>query len=124
VSYDPATTEGTLRMLIGDTEDPPLQEFTDAEIAGLLNFAGGSIARAAAAGLRSVAATRARLEKRIKSLDVEVDRRGVVKALIDLAKSYEDSDEASGGFAIAEMAEGAFARFERLRKEAQREGIA
>lgn len=122
MAYDPTTDAGKVRLLIADTADPPDQIFTDAEITAFLDMAGDSIQRAAASGLRSIAASRARLSKRLKVLDVEVDRKQAVRDLLDAAKAIEEAADEDGAFAFAEMVpNNVYAIEERLVKDAQRD---
>lgn len=121
MAYDPTTDIGKVRLLIGDTDEVV---FTDAEIQAFLNLADDSIGVAAAKALRAMAASQARLEKRLKALDIELDTKGLAKELRALAKELEESEEEEGAFAIAEMVpNNRYAIEERLRKEAQRQGL-
>ena len=120
MAYDPTTDIGKVRLLIGDTDEAV---FTDAEIQAFLDLADDSIPLAAAKALRAMAASQARLEKRLKALDIELDTKGLAKELRELAKELEESEE-EGAFAIAEMVpNNRYAIEERLRKEAQRQGL-
>jgi hypothetical protein len=118
-SYDPSLLAGKVRLLIADTVDLG-HVFEDDEVAAALSAADDNLNRAAAMLLRALASNKARLSKRLKALDVEVDLKGASAELRALAKDLEESDDESGAFGIVEMVPNVFAARERLAKESQR----
>lgn len=120
-SYDPNTPAGQVRLSIADTvEDDAI--FSDAEIAAFLSMAGQAVGYAAARALRTIAASRALMARKLKVLDVELDTTATAAQFISLAKALESQEDNDGGFAIAEFAQGVFGREEHMFKERQRRG--
>lgn len=89
-SYDASTTAGRVRLLIADT-NAASYVFEDAEIAALLSIAGDEILLAAAQGLRSIAASKAKLSIYYSVNGFSMDRRSVAKTLLDIADRLEES---------------------------------
>lgn len=79
-----------------------------------------SIYRAAALGLRSMAANGAALSIIQKILDVTLDAAKGSAALRQMAQDYIDMEASSGQFAIAEMVQDQFSARERTVKQFQR----
>lgn len=129
-SYNPATDAGKVRLLVSDTTEfeddgvTRLYVFEDSEVAAALDQWSEDVYRAAGMLLRSLAANKARIAKRVKALDVEVDLKAASKELIDLAASMEKASDDGGAFAIAEMVPtGLFAERERRIKARQESGV-
>jgi len=120
-TYDVSTNVGKVRRKIADTNSASYS-FEDAEVEAALAEHDDSLNRAAADLLRTMAVDMAKLEKRIKALDVEVDRKGMSKALLDAARALDEADVDAGGFAIASAVGNFFGKRERLRKESERNG--
>lgn len=68
-TYDPTTTRGIVRLLIGDTDTVAErnQIFTDADIDAFLTLEGQSVYGAAAAACRAIAASVARSRVALKA---------------------------------------------------------
>lgn len=113
-TYDPTTLAGQVRLMIADTVTPG-HVFEDAEIAAFLAMTSDDVSRAAARAYRVMAGSQARLGRRIKVLDIEVDTKGLAAEYRELAKTLEEED--GGGFAIAEMVFEPFGTRERMEKE-------
>lgn len=104
VLYDVTSDEGRVRLLIDDTQDPPL--FTGEEIGEVLNLNQGSVLRAAAQLLLLIAGSEARLSKKVTTQDLATDGPAVAAELraqaAALRKQADDQDradtEAGGGF--------------------------
>lgn len=121
-SYNPATNVGKVRLNIGDTDSSTAIFDDDAEIQAFLDQRSDDVSLASALALRSIAASRARLERKIKVLDIDIDTRTMAKELREQAESIEKSVDEGGGFAIVEMVPTSFAYAERVEKERQRSG--
>lgn len=120
-TYDLSTSIGKVRRKIADT-DAGLYSFEDAEVQSALDEHSDSLNRAAADLLRTLAVDRVKLDKRVKALDGEVDRKGIVNNLLAAAKALDEADADAGGFAIASTVGNFFGKRERLRKEIERNG--
>ena len=121
-TYDPTTDRGKVRMLITDVEstDPC---FDDDEIDAYLTLNGGSVYKAAAFALMTIAANEALVSKRIKLLDLTTDGPAVAEALRKLAKEYiAEAEDAGHTFDWAEQVFDQFGYVEKITKEALRGG--
>lgn len=98
-TYKPATDRGKVRLLLTDRDGTMFQ---DDEIDAFLALE-GSVRRAAAAGLETIATSEALIQKKMKMLDLETDGPALAKALRDGARALREADDESGAFAIAEM---------------------
>ena len=102
--YDVTSDEGRVRLLIDDTQEPPL--FTGEEIGEVLDLNQGSVLRAAAQLLLLIAGSEARLSKKVTTQDLATDGPAVAAELraqaAALRKQADDQDradtEAGGGF--------------------------
>lgn len=142
-TYNPATDLGRTRMLIADTdsahpifEDAEVQAALDMQNSNALYVSGhaqptglsvqvpvsvGSVYRAAALLLRSLAANKSRLAAVVQLLDVRLSPNTAAQALRDTAKEYMEMEQNSGAFAIAEMVVGdSFGARERLFNQVSR----
>lgn len=92
-----------VRLLISDVDE---SIFTDAQITSFLTLSGDSVFLASATALRSMASNAALLAKKEKSMNYEMDRKTVFKALLDTANAFEkrvtDGLDGEVGFDIAE----------------------
>lgn len=80
MAIDYTTPEGQVRLLIGDLDTAkPL--FGDAELQGFLQLCNGSIKRAAADALDTIASSEALLSKKITTQDRSADGPAVADAL-------------------------------------------
>lgn len=124
--YDPTTDAGKVRLLIADTDSAnPI--FQDAEIDAFLSMNGSSVKRAAAAALRTIAASETLVQKRIKILEIQTDGpsesaelRALANALIEEAENDEAAE--GGTFDVAEFAVSDFQQRERIYNEALKNG--
>lgn len=121
-TYDPATDAGKVRLLIADTDSVDFI-FTDAEIAAFLSMEEDSIRFAAADALDAIASSRARLAKKIKSLDMEADFTDAASNFREQAKAFREIGDDDGSFQIAELVTNHFSARERLEKQFQRGAI-
>ena len=102
--YDVTSDEGRVRLLIDDTQEPPL--FTGEEIGEVLNLNQGSVLRAAAQLLLLIAGSEARLSKKVTTQDLATDGPAVAAELRAQAAAlrkqaddqYRADTEAGGGF--------------------------
>lgn len=118
-TYVLSESRGLVRLLITDISvEQPL--FDDAEIDAFLSLKGGSVKRAAALALDTIASNESLVYKRIKTLDISTDGPGVAADLRKhasqlRAEAQDDDDQAAdGAFDIAEMVIGPFAARERI----------
>jgi len=87
-TFDTSTNIGKVRTLIGDT-DSTSYLLSDEEIQVFLTLESNDLYASAAGCLRSIASSKALLEKVIKAGNYSEDTRGISKALNDLANKYE-----------------------------------
>lgn len=100
-TYDPATPEGQVRLLVCDVAEPWV--FTDAEVAAFLSLEGDSVKRAAALAIDANATNEVLVSKVIRDQDVSTDGAKAAEALRKLAQALRDQadkvdDAADGGF--------------------------
>ena len=111
MAYDPATPNGRVRLLIDDTGDAPV--FADNEIEAFLTMNGGSELRAAAQALLMIAASEARLSKKIASQDLQTDGPAVAAELraqaAQLREQARETDRESGEGGFFEVVESPYA---------------
>lgn len=121
-TYDVSTNAGKVRLRIADTSSS-LPQFQDAEIEAFLSME-GTVLRAAAAALETIAVNEALIQKRIVALHLETDGPALAAELRNLAKSLREQDKlslASGAtIRIAEFADSPEQMAERMRKQALR----
>lgn len=112
-TYDPATQQGRIRLLISDIDVlSPL--FSDAEIDAFMALEDGDVYRAAAAALRAIAGNEVQVQKRIRLLDLTTDGPAEAAALRSLAADYDARADAGGDIEIADGAPGVFAHRRRV----------
>ena len=130
-TYNVATTRGQVRLLCTDTDvagGAPAQYFQDDEIDFFLTAMSGSVLRAAAIALLTIAAQEVLLMKRIRLLDLQTDGPAEAEALRALADRYQEkadlaeAADAGGTFDYAEMVVDEFTAEERRNKEYLRSG--
>lgn len=141
-TYDVSTDRGKVRLLVSDTdagnyvwEDAEVDAVIAMQLASTLYVSAqlqalasqsqpgvsiGSLYRAAALLLDSLAANRARLSSVKKLLDVELSPVEAAKTLRETAKNYREIADESGEFAIAEMISDPFGARERMTKQIER----
>lgn len=125
-TYDLSTDTGKVRLLVPDrNSSEPV--FQDNEISTFLDLEGGSIHRAAALALETVATDEALVLKVAKLLDTETDGAKLAETLLkraaSLRKQADGQDARSGDlFDWAEMSFSPFAYRERLANEWMRSG--
>lgn len=118
-TYDVTNNVGKVRMLISD-RDIENAIFQDAEVQAYYDMA-GSVYRAAALALETIAASEVLVQKRIKTLSLQTDGPACAEALRKVAESLRARDDEDGeGFDIAEMVVNPFGERERLYKQYQR----
>ena len=120
-TYDVATEIGQVRLNIGDTDIDPTSDaiFSDEEVQYFLT-AEGSVDGASAKALESIAASTARLAKRLASLNYSKDTRGVSKELLDAAKAFRAA--AAPAYGGAEKAYSDLSARDIILRQALREG--
>lgn len=79
MAYDPTSVTGQIRLLINDTG--PNSVFTDAEITAFLTLESGSVKRAAAQAIDTIADNEALVAKVITDHDLSMDGAKVADAL-------------------------------------------
>ncbi len=87
-TYEPGTTRGKVRLLIGDT-DGESYLFEDAEVDALLAL-NPNVYAAAALGCRAVAGDKAKQAVVVGLAGVDVDRREIAAHYMELARGYEE----------------------------------
>jgi hypothetical protein len=104
MAYDPTTEVGQVRLLISDVGGNSGNDFIfeENEIEAFLSMR-GSVMAAAATALRSMAGNMAQVLKVIKFLELETNGAQVAKAMTELAKDLEDSEDNDGEIEIIEM---------------------
>jgi hypothetical protein len=121
-TYDPTTSRGRVRLLIGDTSAAP-GIFDDAEIDALLALSGQSVFGAAATTAERIACDEILIQKRITLLDLQTDGPAEAAKLLELAKVWRLQAKRSSStvaFDTAEMADDQFGILERVYKESLR----
>ena len=96
IEVDPTTDIGMVRLLCTDLDEvDPL--FTDAQITAFLSLESGSVKRAAAQALETMASSEAIVSKAIKTLDLQTDGPKVASELRQRAKVLRDQDAEQAG---------------------------
>lgn len=95
-----ATPVEQVRLLIQDTLVVPDQIFTDADLQVFLDLE-TSVKSAAALALETIAADKAKLAQKLRTLNFEEDDRGAAQALLNAAQQFRDSDIAFGAAEVA-----------------------
>lgn len=99
-TYDLTTNIGQVRLLIADT-DTVTPDFQDEELTALLTLEGGSLKRAAARALETLAASRARLAVRKTRGEVTDDLTQIAKELrATAAQLREEAASSDDGGAL------------------------
>lgn len=121
-TFDDSTDAGRVRLLITDV-DSANAIFQDSSIDAFLDMEGGSIRRAAAMALETIARNEVLILKVIKILDLTTDGAKVGAELRASAKSLRESDDEQSAFAIIGMVDSQTAWEERMRKNAMRGAV-
>ena len=109
IHYDPDLPESQVRLLIDDTTNPAV--FDQSEISAILSLNHGSVLRAAAQLLLMIAASEARLSKKVTTQDLATDGPAVAAELRAQAAALrqqaadEDAADAAAGGGIFDVAE-------------------
>ena len=121
MAIDYTTDLGQVRLLIADTDEtnPVL---TNEQVTAFLAIEGGSVQRAAAAALETIAVDQALVLKVIQTLDVKTDGAKVAESLLKRAAGLRAQADAADvdaddDFAIAEFADPVFGYRDRMRRE-------
>lgn len=106
ITVDPASDIGRVRLLISDVDaSAPL--FTDEQIQAFLDMEGGTVKRAAATALDTIASSEALVSKKISTSDgLSTDGPAVARELRQQAKSLRkqaDQDDDSYGIEIVDF---------------------
>jgi len=88
-TFNTVTNIGKVRVLIGDTTQATAL-LSDEEINVTLGLTSNDIYLASAISLKSIAANKAAIAKRIKAGNYEEDPKAVVSGLLEIAKNYEE----------------------------------
>jgi len=104
-TYDTATDNGKVRLLIQDTTETTAA-FSDEEIAIFLSMESNVIRSAAALALEALAADRAKLAKRQRTMNTDKDTRGAAKELREQAASLRASEANAPAYGQAEVNNG------------------
>lgn len=104
--YDPTSTIGQVRLLINDVADAPT--FTDTEITAFLGLVvGGSVLRAAALALDTIATNEALVSKVIRTQDLATDGAKLSAELraraAALRTQADDLDDAGLGLEVVDF---------------------
>lgn len=97
MALDYTTPEAQVRLLINDTTDTPV--FDGAEIAAFLAMESGSVKRAAAQALDTIADDEALTSKAIRTQDLQTDGPKVADSLRKRAKELRAQADATDGAA-------------------------
>lgn len=100
-TFDPTTSRGRVRLLIGD-DDTTNQIFQDDSIDAFLALEGDEVKLGAAAALEAIAAKQALILKVMKVGDTSTDGAKLAQALRELAATYRRQVEDTPAFDIAE----------------------
>lgn len=125
-TYDVATDRGKVRLLINDVStNPSLQIFQDDEIDVFLGLEDGSIRRAAAMGLMTIAGNETQILKVIELMDLKTDgaatgRELRMQAQALRAQADEAEEREGGGFDVIEQVHNDFGWREKVWKDALR----
>ena len=119
-TYDTATNNGKVRLLIQDTTEADAV-FTDAELAVFLDMESDNVRRGAAMALEAMAADKARLSKRQRTLNWDKDTRGVAKELREQAASLRASEDSAPQYGTAEVNGGVFTALEIINNQLVRD---
>lgn len=94
MSFTYVTTNdiGKIRMLINDRVEPAA--FSDEELTAILAVADGIVYGAAGTALRTIAASKAMLGKRIQAGHYSEDTTAVAEMLLKVADAYDERAEA------------------------------
>ncbi len=118
-TYVLSESRGQVRLLITDVSAAsPI--FDDAEIDAFLALKGGSVKRAAALALDTIASNESLVYKRMQVLDLKTDGPAVAADLrkhatqLRLEADQDDTEAADGSFDFAEMVVSPFAARERV----------
>lgn len=94
----PGTNVGTFRLLLGDTDPDNVLDgkgtyryYSDDEVESLVTLFGGSVKRAAAQALRTIAASQALLLKSFSADDLSVRGDQIAEALRKLALDLDNA---------------------------------
>lgn len=122
-TYDPTTSRGQVRLIIGDTDTDTVanQLFTDAEVDAFLSMEDDVVKLAAAQALETIASRQALLQKKVKIGDLSTDGPAVAKALREHAAQLRASADGEVAFDYAELNVNGFSAREILRNEALRD---
>lgn len=99
-AYDPTSDVGMVRLLANDTNSDDYL-FTDAEITTFLTLEVGSVKRAAAQAIDTIADNEALLSKAIRTQDVQTDGPKVADSLRKRAaelRAQADAQDADAGY--------------------------
>lgn len=123
-TFDVSSERGRVRLLVPDTS-PTAFVFEDAEVDAFLLLEGGSVRRAAALALETLASNQALVLKVIKLMDLQTDGAKLSDALLKragLLRAQAEADEMAGGamFDWAEMVLDSFSARERLANQGLR----
>lgn len=99
-TYDPATDEGRVRLLLNDVSAPWI--FNDAEITAFLDMEGGSVKRAAAQAIDTNADNEALASKVLRSQDLQTDGAKLADSLrkraTELRRQADEAGEDGDNF--------------------------
>lgn len=104
-TYDTDTDTGKVRLLIQDTTADGAA-FSDEEIAVFLDMECDVVRLAAAMALEALAADKAKVALRQKTLNFDKDTRGISKELREQAQSFRDSENSVPAYGVAEVNSG------------------
>lgn len=110
--FDVTTPVGKVRLLVADTggEDGQTFLFSDLEIEAFLSLESQDIYCAAATALRSIAGNEVQVQKVTTALELETDGSKGAKALLELAKTYDEKSDEGYSFEVVPMGVDIFSR--------------
>ena len=122
-SYDPSTDLGKVRLYIPGETDPTTALLTDDEINAFLDVQNQNVRLAAADALDMIATSTAKVQQKIKLLNLELDGPAVARVYQENAKRLRDRVDNDPYFDWAEQVTNAFSERERYLKQFLRGAI-
>ena len=116
-SYDPSTDIGKVRLYVPGETDPTTALLTDDEISAFLSVQSGEVRLAAADALDMIGTSTAKVQQKIKLLNLELDGPAVARVYQENAKRLRDRVDEAPVFDWAEQVTNAFSERERYLKQ-------
>src|ERR1051326_3542712 len=122
-SYDPSSAVGRVRLYVPGDTDPTTSLLSDDEISAFLDIQANDIRLAAADALDMIGTSTAKVQQKIKLLNLELDGPAVARVFQENAKRLRDRVDNAPYFDYAEQVNNAFSERERYLKQFLRGAI-